>query len=45
MSVKRLREFLKAEELDPENTSKRDEPPIGEFLQTMSAEYTFWPVK
>ena len=33
MSVKRLREFLKGEELDPENTDWREEPAaIGEHI-------------
>ena len=34
MSVKRLREFLKAEELDAESVNKADEPPTGEIFDT-----------
>ena len=40
MSVKRLREFLKGEELDPENTDWRDTPPIGEYDHTFSTSST-----
>ena len=32
MSVKRLREFLKAEELDTESVNRTDEPPTGEIF-------------
>ena len=30
MSLKRLREFLMGEELDPDNTDWRRDPPVGE---------------
>ena len=30
MSVKRLRGFLTGEELDPDNTDWREDPPLGE---------------
>ena len=37
VSVKRLREFLKGEELDPDNTDWRDTPPMGECDHTSSS--------
>ena len=40
MSVKRLREFLKSEELDAESIDKTDEPPAGEIFDTRKP-YTY----